>query len=169
MEAIQAFLKEYDHIPPNEKCMALLLDEDRFFKIKQNHPLFYFDDDDDEYTVIWRRPKAITPYEPSKEPEDPLIMGEDELSTIPEKDKSSVKDLVPIPSGSKGFSNDILDDESLLSQDIPITSPKIDFFSEEFRLGTRSFSPGMIKTKKKMIVMMMILRATMILLKTLIS
>ncbi|GKB20337.1 hypothetical protein Tco_0854260 [Tanacetum coccineum] len=35
MEAIQAFLKEYDHIPPNEKCMALLLVEDRFLKIKQ--------------------------------------------------------------------------------------------------------------------------------------
>ncbi|GJX24062.1 hypothetical protein Tco_0228507 [Tanacetum coccineum] len=30
MEAIQAFLKEYDHIPPNEKCMALLLAEERF-------------------------------------------------------------------------------------------------------------------------------------------
>ncbi|GJU20369.1 hypothetical protein Tco_1153711 [Tanacetum coccineum] len=36
MEAIQAFLKEYDHIPPNEKCMALLLVEERFLKIKQN-------------------------------------------------------------------------------------------------------------------------------------
>ncbi|GJX57225.1 hypothetical protein Tco_0287122 [Tanacetum coccineum] len=35
MEAIQAFLKEYDHIPPNEKCMALLLAEERFLKIKQ--------------------------------------------------------------------------------------------------------------------------------------
>ncbi|GJY80349.1 hypothetical protein Tco_0493100 [Tanacetum coccineum] len=35
MEAIQAFLKEYDHISPNEKCMALLLAEERFFKIKQ--------------------------------------------------------------------------------------------------------------------------------------
>ncbi|GJS56527.1 hypothetical protein Tco_0629889 [Tanacetum coccineum] len=268
MEAIQAFLKEYDHIPPNEKCMALLLAEERFLKIKQameeeqnqpevlqelllklindlqilkgiqqekkkptaqssipywnssmiddeeardnflkdvctflrkfsripfgvtpkviliawesfgeikdalmdkqyrqediqelmsklledvrniseefseyincpswNRPLFYFDDDDDEYTVIWRRPKAITPDEPSEEPEDPLIMGEKELSTIPEKDKSSVEDLDPIPSGSKGVSDDIYDHsdaESLLSQDIPITSPKIDFLSEEF-------------------------------------
>ncbi|GKD35990.1 hypothetical protein Tco_1251499 [Tanacetum coccineum] len=28
MEAIQAFLEEYDHIPPNEKCMALLLAEE---------------------------------------------------------------------------------------------------------------------------------------------
>ncbi|GJW09897.1 hypothetical protein Tco_1575724 [Tanacetum coccineum] len=35
MEAIQAFFKEYDHIPPNEKCMALLLAEERFLKIKQ--------------------------------------------------------------------------------------------------------------------------------------
>ncbi|GKD68188.1 hypothetical protein Tco_1322278 [Tanacetum coccineum] len=35
MEAIEAFLKEYDHIPPNEKCMALLLAEERFLKIKQ--------------------------------------------------------------------------------------------------------------------------------------
>ncbi|GKF07825.1 hypothetical protein Tco_0042049, partial [Tanacetum coccineum] len=35
MEAIQAFLKEYDHIPPNEKCMALLLAEEIFLKIKQ--------------------------------------------------------------------------------------------------------------------------------------
>ncbi|GKF71634.1 hypothetical protein Tco_0207748, partial [Tanacetum coccineum] len=35
MEAIQAFLKEYDHIPPNEKCMALLLAKERFLKINQ--------------------------------------------------------------------------------------------------------------------------------------
>ncbi|GKA22753.1 hypothetical protein Tco_0708715 [Tanacetum coccineum] len=113
-----------------------------------NRPLFYFDDDDDEYTVIWRRPKAITPDEPSEEPEDPLIMGEKELSTIPEKDKSSVEDLVPIPSGSKGVSDDICDNdhsdaESLLSQDIPITSPKIDFLSEEFAGELAPIPPGM--------------------------
>nr|GEW76672.1 hypothetical protein [Tanacetum cinerariifolium] len=35
MEAIQAFLKKYDQIPPKEKSMALLLAEERFFKIKQ--------------------------------------------------------------------------------------------------------------------------------------
>ncbi|GJR05359.1 hypothetical protein Tco_0528343 [Tanacetum coccineum] len=35
MEAIEAFLKKYDHIPPNEKCMTLLLAEERFLKIKQ--------------------------------------------------------------------------------------------------------------------------------------
>ncbi|GKB44026.1 hypothetical protein Tco_0888968 [Tanacetum coccineum] len=35
MGTIQAFLKEYDHIPPEEKCMALLLAKERFLKIKQ--------------------------------------------------------------------------------------------------------------------------------------
>ncbi|GKF13193.1 hypothetical protein Tco_0054655, partial [Tanacetum coccineum] len=104
---------------------------------------FYFDDDDDDYTVIWRRPKAITPDEPSEKPKDPLITGEEELSTIPEKDKSSVEDLVLIPSGSKGFSDDICDDESLLSRDIPITSPKIDFLSEEFACELAPIPPGM--------------------------
>ncbi|GKE69401.1 hypothetical protein Tco_1527473, partial [Tanacetum coccineum] len=82
-------------------------------------------------------PKAITPAKPSEEPEDPLIMGEEELSTISKKDKSSVEDLDPIPSGSKGVSDDICDNdysdaESLLSQDILITSPKVDFLSKEF-------------------------------------
>ncbi|GKG43777.1 hypothetical protein Tco_0482870, partial [Tanacetum coccineum] len=81
------------------------------------------------------RPKAITPDEPSEEPEDSLIMGEKELSTIPEKDNSSVEDLDPIPNGSKGISDDIYDHsdaESLLSKYISVTSPKIDFHSEEF-------------------------------------
>ncbi|GJZ55186.1 hypothetical protein Tco_0610379 [Tanacetum coccineum] len=115
-----------------------------------NRPLFYFDDDDDEYTVIWRSPKAITPDEPSEEPEDPLIMGEEELSTIPEKDKSSVEDLVPIPSGSKGFFDDIYDNdhfdaESLLSRDISITSPKINFLFEEFSSELVPIPPGIDK------------------------
>ncbi|GKE26940.1 hypothetical protein Tco_1442324, partial [Tanacetum coccineum] len=35
MNAIKAFLKEYDHIPPKEKCMALALAEERFLKLKQ--------------------------------------------------------------------------------------------------------------------------------------
>ncbi|GJX36857.1 hypothetical protein Tco_0248414 [Tanacetum coccineum] len=110
-----------------------------------NHPLFYFDNDDDEYTVIWRSPKAITPDEPSEKPEDPLIIGEEELSTIPEKVKSSVEDLVPIPNGSKGVSDDISDAESLLSRDIPITSLKIDFLSKEFAGKLAPIPPGMDK------------------------
>ncbi|GKA02695.1 hypothetical protein Tco_0675476 [Tanacetum coccineum] len=137
MEAIQAFLKEYDYIPPNEKCMALLLAEERFLKIKQameeeqnqpeneefseyincpswNRPLFYFDNDDNEYTVIWLRPKAITPDEPIKEPDNSLSMGDEHLDTIPatESDeviKSSVEIFVPIPSELEGISDDTCD------------------------------------------------------------
>ncbi|GJZ96633.1 hypothetical protein Tco_0668967, partial [Tanacetum coccineum] len=229
MEAIQTFLKEYDHIPPNEKCMALLLAEERFLKIKQvmreeqnqpgvlqelllklmndlqilkgiqqekekqaaqgftpywdfsmidnkearenfmkdictflrkfsripfgvtpkvllvvwerfdkikdaltdeqyqqediqelmsklledvrniseelseyincpswNRPTFY----DDEYTIIYSKPKTITP----KEPDNSLSIGDEHLDTIP-----SVENLVPIPSGSKGISDDTCD------------------------------------------------------------
>ncbi|GJV50926.1 hypothetical protein Tco_1446667 [Tanacetum coccineum] len=52
---------------------------------------------------------AITPVLPTMEPEDSLIMGNEELSTIPEKEsdefiKSSVEDLVPIPSESEDTS-----------------------------------------------------------------
>ncbi|GKB59097.1 hypothetical protein Tco_0915283 [Tanacetum coccineum] len=236
MEAIQAFLKEYDHIPPNEKCMALLLAEERFLKIKQtmeeeqnqpevmqelllklmndlqilkgiqqekketaaqsfipywnfsmiddeeardnflkdvctflrkfsripfgvtpkviliawesfgkikdalmdkqyqqediqelmsklledvrniseefseyincpswNRPLFY-DYDDDDYTIIYIKPKAITPDLPIEEPDNSLSMGDEHLDTIP-----SVENLVPIPSESKGISDDTCD------------------------------------------------------------
>ncbi|GJZ45111.1 hypothetical protein Tco_0592707 [Tanacetum coccineum] len=210
MEAIQAFLKEYDHIPPNKKCMALLLAEERFLKTKQameeeqnrpevlqelliklindlkilkeiqqekkkptaqssipywnfsmiddeviliawesfgkikdaltdkqyrqediqelmsklledvrniseefseyincpswNRPLFYFNDDDDEYTVIWRRPKAITPDLPIEEPDNSLSMGDEHLDTT-----SSIEILVPIPSELEGISDDTCD------------------------------------------------------------
>ncbi|GJX34401.1 hypothetical protein Tco_0245958 [Tanacetum coccineum] len=236
MEAIQAFLKEYDHIPPNEKYMALLLAEKRFLKIKQtmeeeqnqpgvmqelllklmddlqilkgsqqekketaaqsfipywnfsmiddeeardnflkdvctflrkfsripfgvtpkviliawerfgkikdaltdkqyrqediqelmsklledvrnireelseyincpswNRPTFY-DNDDDEYTIIYSKPKAITPDLPIEEPDNSLSMGDEHLDTI-----LSVENLVPILSEFKGISEDMCD------------------------------------------------------------
>ncbi|GJW02489.1 integrase [Tanacetum coccineum] len=243
MEAIEAFLKEYDHIPPNEKCMALLLAEERFLKIKQamekeqnqpevmqelllklmndlqvlkgiqqekekptaqsftpyenfsmindvevfmkdictflrkfsripfgvtpkvllvawerfgeikdaltdeqyrqediqelmsklledvqniseelseyincpswNRPTIFFDDDD-EYTIIYSKPKAITPDLPIEEPDNSLSMGDEHLSTILEMEsdeliKSSVKNLVPTPSEFEGISEDTCD------------------------------------------------------------
>ncbi|GKG00374.1 hypothetical protein Tco_0302064, partial [Tanacetum coccineum] len=76
-----------------------------------NRPTFY--NDDDEYTVIYRKPKAITPDLPIKEPDNSLNMGDEHLNTISETEKSSVENLVPIPNSS-------------------ITSPKIDFLPEEF-------------------------------------
>ncbi|GKA40649.1 hypothetical protein Tco_0733242 [Tanacetum coccineum] len=193
MEAIQAFLNEHDHIPLKEKCMDLLLAEERFLKIKQvveeeqNQPevmqdllLKLMNDlqilngiqpkqeehaaqsfllnwnfpmvDDDEYTILYRSTKAITPDLPTVEPDNSLSMGDEHLDTILETKsdeviKSSVENLVSIPSEPKGISDDICDVpicdndhfdaefrlmNSLLSRDILITSPKIDFVPEEF-------------------------------------
>ncbi|GJU05336.1 hypothetical protein Tco_1121766 [Tanacetum coccineum] len=115
METIQAFLKEYDHIPPEERCMALLLAEERLLKIKQaveeeqNQPENFPMADDDEYTIIYRRPKAITPDLPTEEPDNSLSKGDEHLNTISETKKSSGENLVPIPSESKGISDDICD------------------------------------------------------------
>ncbi|GKD73184.1 hypothetical protein Tco_1331466 [Tanacetum coccineum] len=77
----------------------------------------FFDDDDYEEStiplneIISQIPPsiAITHVLPTLEPEDSLIMGDEDLSTIPEKDldeliKSSVEDLVPILSESEDTS-----------------------------------------------------------------
>ncbi|GJY93057.1 reverse transcriptase domain-containing protein [Tanacetum coccineum] len=113
------------------------------FLLNWNFPMA----DDDEYTIIYRKPKAITPDLPAEEPDNSLSMGDEHLNTIPETEKSSVENLVPIPSESKGISDDICDVpscdndhfdaefgliNSLLNRDISITSPKIDFLPEEF-------------------------------------
>ncbi|GKF67536.1 hypothetical protein Tco_0197215, partial [Tanacetum coccineum] len=100
--------------------------------------------DNDEYTVIYIKPKAITPDLPIKEPDNSLNIGDEHLNTILETEKSSVENLVPIPSEFKGIFEDICDmpscDDfdpecglinSLLSRDSSITSPKIDFLPEE--------------------------------------
>ncbi|GJW89243.1 hypothetical protein Tco_0164583 [Tanacetum coccineum] len=76
--------------------------EDRYWKI----PICY--DDDEDYTI------AITPVLPTKEPVNSLSMGDEHLDTIPatESDeviKSSVENLVPIPSESEGISDNVCD------------------------------------------------------------
>ncbi|GJW14277.1 hypothetical protein Tco_0018410 [Tanacetum coccineum] len=82
-------------------------------------PICYDDDDDYDYEksiiplneIDSRIPpsNAITSVLPTLEPEDSLIMGDKHLHTIPEKEsdefiKSSVEDLVPIPSKSEDTS-----------------------------------------------------------------
>ncbi|GKA24587.1 hypothetical protein Tco_0710620 [Tanacetum coccineum] len=52
---------------------------------------------------------AITPILPTMEPDNSLSMGDEHLSTIPEKEESSVEDLVPIPSESEGISDSMCD------------------------------------------------------------
>ncbi|GJY72994.1 hypothetical protein Tco_0477425 [Tanacetum coccineum] len=116
----------------------------------------YYDGDDE---IISQIPPsiAITPVLPTLEPDDSLSMGDEHLSTIPEKEsdefiKSSVEDLVPIPSESEDtsdndsecdlpfcdnsvtFSNPLFDanddftssdDESLPEEDVPKENFKI--------------------------------------------
>ncbi|GKG42719.1 hypothetical protein Tco_0477017, partial [Tanacetum coccineum] len=84
-----------------------------------NCPAFYDDDDDDEYTIQYKEylensSNAITPNLPTEEPDKYLSMGDEHLSTIPETEsdeviKSSVEDLVPIPSESEGIFDDTCD------------------------------------------------------------
>ncbi|GJT50663.1 hypothetical protein Tco_0976820 [Tanacetum coccineum] len=74
-------------------------------------------DDDEESTILLNEITsqiplsiAITPVLPTMEAEDSLIMGDEDLSTIPKKEldefiKSSVEDLVPIPSESEDTSD----------------------------------------------------------------
>ncbi|GJY27646.1 hypothetical protein Tco_0403413 [Tanacetum coccineum] len=89
-----------------------------------NRRLFYFDDDDDEYTVIWRKPKAITPDLPSEEPEDSLIMEDEHLDTIPEMEsdefiKFSVENLVQNPSESADLSDGESECDVPINDDLP--------------------------------------------------
>nr|GEV77968.1 hypothetical protein [Tanacetum cinerariifolium] len=96
------------------------------------------DDEDDDYdkegiistnTDIFETPPsdAITtspPALPIKDPEDSLIIGNEELNTIPKKEsdefiKSSVEDLVPIPSDSEDTSgSEIHHDPSILAMSV---------------------------------------------------
>nr|GEV28310.1 hypothetical protein CTI12_AA016560, mitochondrial [Tanacetum cinerariifolium] len=84
-----------------------------------NSIYYDYDNDDNEKTIhlrdiISQLPSSIMittspPVLPIKDPEDSLIMGNEDLNTIPEKEsneviKSSVQDLVPIPSESEDTS-----------------------------------------------------------------
>ncbi|GJS33057.1 hypothetical protein Tco_0531439 [Tanacetum coccineum] len=102
-----------------------------------NRPAFY-DDDDDKYTNQYREyfensSNAITPVLPIEEPDNSLSIRDEHLSTIPETEsdevtKSSVEDLVPIPSESKGISDDTCD--------VPFcdNSPPIDVLNDHFEI-----------------------------------
>nr|GFC45098.1 hypothetical protein [Tanacetum cinerariifolium] len=73
-----------------------------------NRPAFYEDDDDVDYTI------EITPVLSTEEPIDSLSMGDEHLDTIPttgsdEVIKSSVENLVPIPSESEGIPENMCD------------------------------------------------------------
>nr|GEW63319.1 hypothetical protein [Tanacetum cinerariifolium] len=94
-------------------------------------PLYYDDDADEERStplrdiIISELPPciAITPVLSTKEPKDSLIIGDEHLDTIPEKEsnefiKSSIENLIPNPSESENkrqseenYSNPLFDEE----------------------------------------------------------
>ncbi|GKF67703.1 hypothetical protein Tco_0197382, partial [Tanacetum coccineum] len=99
------------------------------------------DDDNEEYSIPLKdMPKispsiALAPVSSIMEPEDSLIMGNEELSTIPKKEsdefiKSNVEDLIPIPRESEDTSGS--DSESVL--------PSSDDFSPIFEEKSVTFS-----------------------------
>nr|GEW37224.1 hypothetical protein [Tanacetum cinerariifolium] len=98
----------------------------------------FCDDDDDEYSIQYREylensSNAITLDLPTEEPDNSLSMGDEHLSTIPETKsneviKSSVENLLPIPSESEGISDDTCD--------VPFcdNSPPLDVLNDHFEL-----------------------------------
>nr|GEX53943.1 hypothetical protein [Tanacetum cinerariifolium] len=88
---------------------------------------FCYDDDDDEDYII-----AVTPSFPIEEPDNSLSMGDEHLDTIhaTESDefiKSSIKNLIPIPSESKGIPDHM--------RDVPFhdNSPPLDVSKDKFK------------------------------------
>nr|GFD03747.1 hypothetical protein [Tanacetum cinerariifolium] len=83
------------------------------------------DDDDEDYTI------AVTTILSIEEPDNSLSMGDEHLDTIPamESDefiKSSVENLIPIPSESEGISEHMCD---VPSHD---NSPPLDVSKDQF-------------------------------------
>ncbi|GKB74845.1 hypothetical protein Tco_0936257 [Tanacetum coccineum] len=100
-------------IQQHEQVVQKKQEEQVAFTPYRKFPIF--DDDDDEYTIQYKEylensSNAITPDLSTEEPDNSLSMGDKHLSTIPETKsdeliKSSVKNLVPIPSESEDFSD----------------------------------------------------------------
>nr|GEU33044.1 hypothetical protein [Tanacetum cinerariifolium] len=101
-----------------------------------NYLTFY--DDDDEYSIQYREylensSNAIIPDLPTEEPDNSLSMGDEHLSTILETEsdeviKSSVENLVLIPSEFEGISDDTCD--------VPLcdNSPPLDVLNDHFEI-----------------------------------
>ncbi|GJQ99187.1 hypothetical protein Tco_0522172 [Tanacetum coccineum] len=194
MEAIQAFLKKYDQIPPKEKSMALLLAEERFLKIKQaveeehNQPeyiqelllklindlqilngiqLKQEEQAAKESSIPLRDIISELPLSVAITPDLPitysLIMKDEHLNTIPEtesdeENKSSVEDLVPIPSESedtskgdnnvKIYSNPLfeIDDEYISSDVNPLFDEELEDIESEDSYVSKLDEPDLLVT-----------------------
>ncbi|GJV27443.1 hypothetical protein Tco_1383891 [Tanacetum coccineum] len=114
-----------------------------------NCPAFY--DDDDEYTIQYREylensSNAIAPVLPTEEPDNSLSMGDEHLSTVPETKldkliKSSVENLVPIPSESEDFSdNESECDVPVCDDFMTFSNPLFDYDDDFSSRDDESFS-----------------------------
>ncbi|GKD00996.1 hypothetical protein Tco_1171270 [Tanacetum coccineum] len=119
LKSTKTFLKKFNRISFRETAKELA---EYINLLSWNHPAYYYEDDDEEYTI------AITPVLSTEEPVNSLSMGDEHLDTIPETEsdeviKSSDEDLIPIPNQFEGFSdsNDdstSIDDDSFSIDDI---------------------------------------------------
>ncbi|GKE86529.1 hypothetical protein Tco_1560271, partial [Tanacetum coccineum] len=115
--------KELQQIEQADKLSTYTTEPSRRFN-------YFYDDDNEESSIplrdiISKLPPsiAITSGLPTLEPEDSLIMGDEELSTIPEKEsdefiKSGVEDLVLIPNESEDTSESDSDCDLLSCDDV---------------------------------------------------
>ncbi|GJW44132.1 retrovirus-related pol polyprotein from transposon TNT 1-94 [Tanacetum coccineum] len=123
-------------IQQHEQAVQKKQEEQAAFTPYWKFPIF--DDDDDEYNNQYKEylenlSNAITPDLSTEEPDNSLSMGDKHLSTIPETKsdeviKSSVEDLVLIPSESEGISDDTCD--------VPFcdNSPPLDVLNNHFEI-----------------------------------
>nr|GEU87712.1 hypothetical protein [Tanacetum cinerariifolium] len=91
-----------------------------------DRPTIYYDDDDDEDYAV-----AVIPSLSTEEPDISLSIGDEHLDTVPatnsdELIKSSVENLVPIPSKSEGVPNNMCD------VPFPDNSPPLDVSKDQF-------------------------------------
>nr|GEU87221.1 hypothetical protein [Tanacetum cinerariifolium] len=134
MKSKQTFLKKFNHISFREMPKVLSQAWEKFFKIQHAQP-----EDTHELLrkliedlqIIKNYSNAIAPVLPTEEPDNSLSMGNEHLSTIPEKEsdevtKSSVENLVPIPSEFEDF----FDNES--ECDVPVCDDFMTFSNTLF-------------------------------------
>nr|GEV08564.1 hypothetical protein [Tanacetum cinerariifolium] len=127
MEAIQVFLKKYDQIPYEEKCIALLRAEEEFLKVKQA-----LEEEKNQSKIIQElllqlihdlqllneiQPKQAEEKGINKQiekPKDSLIIEDEDINTIPENEldeenESSFENLFHIPNNYVIFSGPLFD------------------------------------------------------------
>ncbi|GJX09160.1 hypothetical protein Tco_0199019 [Tanacetum coccineum] len=117
---INQLLQDYNGLDIEMRKKERVLMEEKYLAVSQRiKSICNYDDDEDDsiplrdIIVRYSPSVAITsspPVLPTKEPEDSLIIGDEHLDTILEKEsykliKSGVKNLVPIPSESEDFSD----------------------------------------------------------------